>query len=108
MKLNLLVLRCKNIHTTKEFYEKLGLGFSLEKHGNGPEHYSSLDAGFVFELYPHKSGVEFQDTRIGFEVEKLGDLLKTLSLAGKREEVTDIVYIFQDPDGRKVEVTQKP
>lgn len=52
MKINLLVLRCKELEASKQFYELLGFNFVKEKHGEGPTHYSSQGAGFVFELYP--------------------------------------------------------
>ncbi len=41
MKLSLLVLRCRNIEKTKQFYEKLGLVFQKEQHNKDPLHYAS-------------------------------------------------------------------
>ena len=52
MKLNLLVIRCRDLEASRIFYESLGATFSLEKHGAGPEHYAGELEGLVFELYP--------------------------------------------------------
>jgi catechol 2,3-dioxygenase-like lactoylglutathione lyase family enzyme len=106
--LNLLVLRSNNIEAAKEFYEKLGFSFTFEKHGNGPEHYSSNDPGFVFEIYPNKIGVECEPIRIGFELSNALEVVKTIPVVNKREEGLQTIYIIQDPDGHKIEIQQKP
>ena len=105
MQLNLLVLRCKNIETSKDFYEKLGLKFIKEKHGQGVEHYSCYVGEMVLELYPLKNGFKVEQSRLGFSVEP--SLLETM-----RDEVVSSyvfngqsVLVVEDPDGRKVELT---
>lgn len=51
-KCNLLVLRVDDIHRTSNFYRSLGMVFELHAHGNGIEHYSYENQGFIFEVYP--------------------------------------------------------
>ena len=92
--LNLLVLRCKNIENTKEFYEKhLGFKFVLEQHGSSPLHYStticSNDNTMVLELYPVKMNSEPDQTRLGFNLNQLNETS---------------YQVIKDPDGRSVEL----
>jgi lactoylglutathione lyase len=113
LSLNLLVLRFKDIDATRRFYERLGLAFVQEKHGAGPEHYASEQDGFVLELYPTAEGQMPDAVRIGFSTPFLADLsgdlrhdvdvkiLKQPYTAGDR-----LVILLEDPDGRKVEVSQ--
>ncbi len=51
-RLNLIVLRSKDINYLREFYESLGLQFTLEQHDEGSQHYSCTREGIIFELYP--------------------------------------------------------
>lgn len=111
MKLNLLVLRCKDIEKSKAFYEKLFLTFIREKHGKGDEHYASVFDEMVFELYPLKSPYTIDNTRLGFTLEEL-DIQAYL----KREEITIIseymyegvdIFVVNDPDMRKIELRCK-
>ncbi|MDQ5768756.1 hypothetical protein [Thiothrix subterranea] len=84
-RLNLLVLRCRDIDTTRAFYEGLGIPFIPEQHGNGAPHYAAiLSDGLVLELYPAKG--EPDNTRLGFQ------------FGGEHQR------IVQDPDGRYVEI----
>lgn len=83
--LNLLVLRCRDIEDTRQFYETLGIRFRQEQHGTGPVHYAAELGGLVLEPYPTKG--EPDNTRLGF---KLG--------------TGETCRVLADPDGRKVEV----
>lgn len=80
MKLDLFVLRCSDLRASKQFYEQLGFSFVEEQHGCGPVHYSSENAGFVFELYPLVSSESVDNTRLGFSVEGLGNIIPDLEL----------------------------
>jgi len=110
---NLLVLRCKDLEVTRRFYEKLGLVFLQEKHDSGPQHYAWDNGGFVLELYPAAEGQSSDNVRIGFSIPLLADL------AGNLRHTSDVnivkqpyatadrlVMLLQDPDSRKVEVSQ--
>jgi lactoylglutathione lyase len=110
---NLLVLRCKDIEVTRRFYEQLGLVFVKEKHGSGPQHYAWESGGFVLELYPAAEGQSSDNVRVGFSTPALADLAGILR---DRSDVTVVkqpyttadrlVMLLQDPDGRKVEMSQ--
>lgn len=109
MGIDLLVLRCGELLASKQFYEQLGFSFVEEQYGCGPVHYSSQDAGFVFELYPLAGSGSVDNTRIGFSVEGVGHIISGFNLAGQYEFDGRQVYVVQDPDGRKVELSeQKP
>jgi lactoylglutathione lyase len=111
--ISLLVLRCTDVNLTRRFYELLGLVFAEEKHGTGPLHYAWENGGFVLELYP-ASGQQVPDNvRLGFSTPFLADVsgnivhrpdIKVL----KAPYTTDdrVVMLLEDPDGRKVEVSQ--
>lgn len=110
---NLLVLRCKDIEVTRRFYEQLGLAFVEEKHGTGPQHYAWESDGFVLELYPAADGQAPDNARIGFSTPLLADLSGNLRhspdmniLKQPYATADRLVMLLQDPDGRKVEVSQ--
>ena len=110
---NLLVLRCKDIEVTRRFYERLGLAFVEERHGNGPQHYAWQSGGFVLELYPAAEGQAPDNVRIGFSIPFLADLAGNLrhgsdvNIVKQPYATADrLVMLLQDPDGRKVEVSQ--
>jgi lactoylglutathione lyase len=110
---NLLVLRCKDIDLTRRFYEQLGLAFVEEKHGTGPQHYAWESGGFVLELYPAAEGQPPDNVRIGFSTALLADLAGNLRhnsdasvLKPPYATADRLVMLLQDPDGRKVEVSQ--
>ena len=110
---NLLVLCCMDIEVTRRFYEQLGLAFVEEKHGSGPRHCVSESGGFVLELYPAAEGQTPDNVRIGFSTPFLADLSGNLrhsldvNVVKQPHATADrLVMLLQDPDGRKVEVSQ--
>ena len=110
--LSLLVLRCKDIHACKRFYEGFGISFVEEKHGEGPEHFAAEDSGFVFELYPAGNGPADQ-TGLGFETHDLDGLhaqFRKNQFAPREIRETELgrMFILRDPDGRRIEVRQEP
>ncbi|WP_129140775.1 VOC family protein [Modicisalibacter coralii] len=107
MNINLLVLRCRELEASKQFYELLGFCFVKERHGDGPLHYSSQDAGFVFELYPLKENEEPGNSRIGFSVKDMRQVLSKMVVASQYELNGSQVYVVRDPDGRKVELKEQ-
>jgi len=104
MKLNLLVLRCKEIETSKNFYEKLGLKFIKEQHGKGAVHYATYVGEVTLELYPLKDGFETEQSRLGFTVAKSFLANMEDEIVSKYEFDGQRVFVVQDPDGRKVEL----
>ena len=110
---NLLVLRCKDLEITRRFYEQLGLVFVDEKHGTGPQHYAWEHGGFVLELYPAGEGQPTDNVRIGFSTPSLADLAGNLRhrlgvnvLKTPYATADRLVMLLEDPDGRKIEVSQ--
>ena len=111
VKLNLLVLRCKNINDSRAFYEKLGMSFQQEKHGSGPTHYSVVLGDLVLELYPLNGKNSPGNSRLGFSLPCDGDLRVMLDREGIKVVPSykfnqRLVLVVQDPDERKVEVCQ--
>ncbi len=69
MLLNLVVLRAERPSELVGFYEALGLRFTAEKHGDGPDHYSCVAGATTLEIYPAAGGESSAATRIGFAVD---------------------------------------
>jgi catechol 2,3-dioxygenase-like lactoylglutathione lyase family enzyme len=106
LKLSLLVIRCKDIEVSKSFYQLLGLSFVKEKHGNGPTHYSCEYDGFVFELYPNKGESPLDNSRLGFKVSDINNVIKNLAIIETYEFSDKTIHVTTDPDGRKVEISE--
>jgi catechol 2,3-dioxygenase-like lactoylglutathione lyase family enzyme len=111
---SLLVLRCKDIERTRRFYEQLGLEFKEEKHGKGPQHYAWESGSFVLELYPAGKGQPADNVRIGFSTSLLADVAGNVRhnpdmnvLKPPYATADRLIMLLQDPDGRKVEVSQR-
>jgi lactoylglutathione lyase len=109
--MNLVVLRSPDIHRAAKFYRELGLLFTLERHGNGPEHFTSSVNGFVFEIYPLKDGqTPTTSTRIGFMVDSVDQLVVLLQTIGAEivSNPQDSEWgrraIVRDLDGHMVEL----
>ena len=107
MKLNLLVLRCKEIEVTKRFYKKLGVEFIKEQHGKGPVHYSCDVGGVLLELYPLKKGeLSLEQSRLGFAVDrKYMEAMQNKMLSSYEFDGIEVMVV-QDPDGRKIELRE--
>ena len=108
MTLTLIVLYTQQMQVVCAFYEILGLEFTSEKHGTGPEHFSTnLKNGVVLEIYPGTP----TNVRLGIEVESLSHTLRELRLTGLQVKETlqqreRQVAIVEDPDKRKIELSQ--
>lgn len=72
MLLNLVVLRARDPVALAEFYALLGLKFSPEKHGNGPEHMACDTGAGVLEIYPRSEHAgSTSAVRLGFSIDQL-------------------------------------
>lgn len=109
--LNLVVLRSADIHRAATFYRRMGLLFTCEAHGSGPEHYTSMVSGLVFELYPLKANAPpTTSTRIGFRVDSVDGIVPLLVEVGA--EVVSPPFdsewgrraVVKDLDGHTVEL----
>lgn len=104
MQLALIVIRCKDLETSRIFYEQLGLTLIAEKHGTGPKHYSTKLGQTVLELYPSAAGQGKDNVRLGFKLANIQNILNHIEVVDSYQRGHQTVYITQDPDGRKVEL----
>jgi predicted enzyme related to lactoylglutathione lyase len=115
MKLKLIVIKTDKPQELAAFYSTLDIQFHYHQHGNGPFHYAAEDDGIVFEIYPLPKTMSVPDTstRLGFEVIDLDVTIQNLKKIGAKiitePSLQDEIYhaIIEDPDGRKVELTQE-
>ena len=110
-RLNLIVIRSKDIHISVKFYELLGLKFELHSHGKGPKHYATVDSDTVFEIYPASEKFPVTvGTRVGFEVESCEEVSSCLIASGftalnvPKESPWGMRAVFLDPDEHRVEI----
>jgi len=115
VKLNLIVIRSRDIDLLAEFYSLLGCDFEKHSHSKGPEHYAHESDGAVFELYPMKEGgPSTLGVRIGFQVESVDDTVKSMVDSGKGKLLSaanDSPWrhraVIDDPEGHRIELVQK-
>ena len=112
--MNLTVLRSPNIDRASEFYLEIGLLFTKNRHGNGPEHYTSSVNGFVFEIYPIDKHPPTIGTRIGFSVDDVDSIVPMLVAIGAEliSPAADSEWgrraVVKDLDGHVVELITPP
>ncbi len=114
MRINLIVIRTKNIKELAGFYSKLGLEFKYHQHGKGPFHYSSELDKTVFEIYPLLKSQEKADNslRLGFDVKELDQLISEFDKEGlevvsrPRQSEWGYFAVIKDLDGRKIELKE--
>ena len=110
--LNLVVLRVSDLGRSSEFYRAIGLSFTTERHGDGPEHLVAECRGIVFELYPLLDGSSSAGTRIGFSISSVEVAVENIKAAGGVIHVAPKLTAFGvravaiDPDGHRVELSQ--
>ncbi|GAB3141953.1 glyoxalase/bleomycin resistance/extradiol dioxygenase family protein [Microbispora hainanensis] len=91
----LLVLYTDRLEECRAFYGALGLGFTPERHGQGPRHYAAVLAdGTVFELYPATAERRTGSVRLGLHVDG----------AAAEPRLEPGRHLMTDPDGRVVEI----
>jgi lactoylglutathione lyase len=112
---NLIVIRSVDLDRSVNFYQRLGLTFLKHRHGNGLEHFASTLGGVTFEIYPQTPKASTTiGTRLGFQVMNLDALMTTLSQANTQilMQPKDSEWgrraVIADPDGHRIELTQKP
>src|SRR5262249_20454408 len=110
--LNLIVIRAADLERSQRFYEALGLRFSRQKHGNGPEHRAGETGGVVFEIYPRGNGRATEGVRLGFRVASMEAAVAALQQLGAKLATPPEIgewgrrAVAVDPDGHRVEVRQ--
>lgn len=103
------LLTSKNIDTTKQFYEALGLAFVPEKHKSGSEHYSSSFENCLLEIYPETTAKKDKTTfimnvkNIEYSLKNIlnygGKILDDSNINAKNKRAT-----IEDPDGRIIQI----
>jgi catechol 2,3-dioxygenase-like lactoylglutathione lyase family enzyme len=110
--LNLVVIRVSDLEISRRFYEGLGIQFSLEQHGSGPEHLAAKLPGTVFEIYPRGNGPTTAAVRIGFRVESVVQAVAAAKELGAeiasppKESAWGLRAVVVDADGHRVEISQ--
>lgn len=110
--LSLLVIRVSDLERSRAWYERLGLEFSEEQHGDGPVHYAAAEANFVFELYPESASNPVSSAvRLGFCVQDVRAIVDAKTPSGSVAVEPDlssgrIRAVLVDPDGIKVEINE--
>lgn len=102
--LNLIVLYCKDLEKSINFYAMLGLTFIKEQHGNGIVHYSCDVNGIILELYPKFPKENYSKLRLGFTI-KNSDLTHPELINHKKESSQNNKVCLTDPDGHKIDVS---
>ena len=111
--LNLVVLRSSDITRASAFYTRLGLHFTLHRHGKGAEHFAAELLGGVFELYTQTADTPTTlGTRICFTVPSVDAVIAALSdypgavVSAPKDSEWGRRAIVADPDGHRVELIQ--
>ncbi len=106
--LSLLVLRSPRLDVVRQFYESLGLRLSEERHGSGPLHYSCSLGETVLEFYPADGPEAPTEIRLGLALPDLSSALERIRrIGGDILKSGATSAVVRDPDGRKVELTQR-
>jgi len=113
VQLNLVVIRSGNIEQATVFYQRLGLYFIKQQHGNGLEHFASEVGCVTFEIYPCTAGtLPTTATRLGFQVSSVDAVVCELKKHGASivSPPADSAWgrraVVADPDGHQVELTE--
>jgi len=112
-RLNLVVIRSRDIERSAQFYTSLGLYLEKHRHGSGPEHYVSEEEGSVFEIYPRQDEADSTTgARIGFQMAAVDTIVQRLEEAGAKiisapkSSLWGRRAVVEDPDGHRVELTE--
>ena len=111
--LNLVVLRSPDIARASAFYTRLGLNFTLHRHGKGAEHFAAELPGGVFEIYTQTAdSPSTLGTRIGFAVPSVDTVINALAdypqaiVSAPKDSEWGRRAVIADPDGHRVELIE--
>jgi len=108
MNLILLVLRCRDLEKTKEFYEKLGLKFETDHDKRGAVFYSAYVGDTVLELHLSDEWYRIKRNTLAFYLD-IEDIYIFLDDANIKieyrymDEGVAVAVVF-DPDGRNLRI----
>lgn len=109
-RLNLVVIRSRDLDKSEKFYNAIGLEFNRHSHGKqGVIHLANESEELVFEIYPMESNFE-ANTRLGFHVKDITQIYESLTSLGYKFSTPKlgefgVRSVGVDPDGYKVELT---
>jgi len=109
-RLNFVAILSRDLERSVHFYSLIGLSFVKHRHGNGPEHYSSENASYVFEIYPAIGHQPENAVRVGFCIEgfdRVFDVLKKADISfvsNPKNSQWGRRMIVLDPDKNRVEL----
>jgi catechol 2,3-dioxygenase-like lactoylglutathione lyase family enzyme len=110
--MSLVVIRTADLERSRAFYATLGLALNVEKHGDGPLHYSCVLDDVVIELYPTKrmpTGGGRLELRVPTPEAAVERLLSSGQISTMPRTVTrefgPEVLVVEDPDGNELELT---
>jgi len=112
--MSLVVLRSPDIERAVRFYQAIGMLFTKHRHGSGPEHYATEENSFVFEIYPIGSRIPTTSVRIGFSVDDVDSVVKTLAdiggqiVSSPKNSPWGRRAVIKDLDGHTIELTNCP
>lgn len=105
--ITLIVLRCRDLPASRHFYEALGIAFTADRHGTGPDHWSGRIGETVLELYPAGAAAP-SIGRLGFRIDDVETATSAVLAAGGRiDRAFDAARgssVVVDPDGTKIEL----
>ncbi|MEM6400394.1 MAG: VOC family protein [Cyanobacteria bacterium P01_D01_bin.116] len=107
---NLVVIRVEDLNRSKKFYEKLGINFLYEQHGNGEKHLCAMLSGIVFEIYPSSNNIDSSGVRLGFRVSSVDktieelQAIETVIVSPAKDSEWGRRAVILDPDGHKIEL----
>jgi catechol 2,3-dioxygenase-like lactoylglutathione lyase family enzyme len=110
--LNLIVIRVADVAASRRFYETVGLRFSSERHGDGPEHLAADFGGVIFEIYPRGQSQLTSGLRLGFRVSSVATTVSSLEQIGAKivsrpaGSQSGLRAVVIDPDGNRVEIVE--
>jgi predicted enzyme related to lactoylglutathione lyase len=110
--LNLIVLRSADLAAAARFYGRLGIDFTRERHGAGPEHLTCRLGSVVLEIYPRTATAITTSVRLGFQVPSLDAAVAALEevgadlIAAPAESPWGRRAIVADLDGHRIELTE--
>ncbi|BAY86232.1 hypothetical protein NIES267_57380 [Calothrix parasitica NIES-267] len=110
--LNLIVIRAEDLNRSKKFYEKLGINFSYEQHGNGEKHLCAMLEGIVLEIYPSSNNIDSSGVRLGFQVSSVDktieelQAIETVIVSSPKDSQWGRRAVILDPDGHKIELVE--
>jgi catechol 2,3-dioxygenase-like lactoylglutathione lyase family enzyme len=113
--LNLVVIASTDLKRSIDFYNAIGIEFTHEKHGNGPEHVSAEINGLVFEIYPQEAVKGLNGpARLGFRVASVDETVVKLGklgaeiISGPTNSQWGQRAVLNDPDGHRIEISEAP